>query len=98
MSTVRSEKLAVVAHVREKLEKSDAAIITEYRGMTVAALAGLRLSLREIGAEYHIYKNTLARFAAREAGATGLENLLVGPTAITFVHGDVAATNKQAAV
>ncbi len=94
MSTVRSEKLAVVAHVREKLEKSDAAIITEYRGMTVTALAGLRLSLREIGAEYHIYKNTLARFAAREAGATGLENLLVGPTAITFVHGDVAAAAK----
>ncbi|MCX6528476.1 MAG: 50S ribosomal protein L10, partial [Actinobacteria bacterium] len=42
----------------------------------------------------HIYKNTLARFAAREAGATGLENLLVGPTAITFVHGDVAAAAK----
>ncbi len=94
MSNVRSEKLAVVALVRKKLESADAAIITEYRGMTVAALSELRHNLREFGAEYHIYKNTLARFAAREAGASGLEDILVGPTAITFVHGDVAAAAK----
>lgn len=94
MSTVRSEKESVVAEVRAKLEASDAAIVTEYRGLTVAALADLRRELRKAGCEYRVYKNTLARFAAREAGIEGLDTLLVGPTAIAFVHGDVAAAAK----
>ncbi len=94
MSIVRPEKVAVVDEVKAKLSGSDAAIITEYRGMTVSALAELRISLRGVGAEYRVYKNTLARRAAREAGAEGLDELLVGPAAITFVHGDVAATAK----
>lgn len=95
MSTVRSEKEAVVAEVRAKLEQADAVIITEYRGLTVPNLATLRLSLRNAGAEYRVYKNTLARFAAREAGIEGLDELMVGPTAITFVNGDVAAVAKS---
>jgi large subunit ribosomal protein L10 len=94
MSTVRSEKEAVVAEIREKLQNSDAAILTEYRGLTVSQLAQLRNALRGVGAEYRVYKNTLARFAAREAGAEGLDDLLTGPCALTFVHGDVAATSK----
>jgi large subunit ribosomal protein L10 len=68
MSIVRPEKVAVVDEVKAKLSGSDAAIITEYRGMTVSALADLRISLRGVGAEYRVYKNTLARRAAREAG------------------------------
>ena len=95
MSTVRSEKEAVVAEIRGKIEAATAVIITEYRGLTVQNLAALRLSLREHGAEYRVYKNTLARFAAREAGIEGLDELLVGPTAITFVNGDVAAVAKS---
>ena len=95
MSTVRSEKEAVVAEVRGKIEESDAVIVTEYRGLTVPNLATLRLSLRGVGAEYRVYKNTLARFAAREAGIEGLDELMVGPTAITFVKGDVAAVAKS---
>ena len=95
MSTVRSEKEAVVAEVRAKLEEADAVIITEYRGLTVPALATLRISLRGAGAEYRVYKNTLARFAAREAGIEGLDELMVGPTAITFVKGDAAAVAKS---
>ena len=94
MSTVRSEKESVVAEVLEKLKASDAAIVTEYRGLTVAALAELRRELRKSGCEYRVYKNTLARFAAREAGIEGLDTMLVGPTAIAFVHGDVAAVAK----
>ena len=94
MSTVRSEKEAVVAEVRGKLESADAVIVTEYRGLTVTNLAELRTTLRGVGAEYRVYKNTLARFAAREVGAEGLDTLLVGPTAITFVKGDVAAAAK----
>jgi large subunit ribosomal protein L10 len=95
MSTVRSEKEAVVAEIRGKIEAATAVIITEYRGLTVTNLAALRLSLRQHGAEYRVYKNTLARFAAREAGIEGLDELLVGPTAITFVNGDVAAVAKS---
>ena len=94
MSTVRSEKESVVAEVRSKLEAADAVIVTEYRGMTVGALANLRIELRKAGCEYRVYKNTLARFAAREANIEGLDTLLVGPTAMAFVHGDVAAVAK----
>ncbi len=95
MSTVRSEKEAVVAEIRAKMSGASAIIITEYRGISVTGLASLRLALREHGAEYRVYKNTLARFAAREAGIEGLDELLVGPTAITFVNGDVAAVAKS---
>lgn len=95
MSTVRSQKEAVVAEIRGKIEGATAVIITEYRGLSVTNLAALRLSLRQHGAEYRVYKNTLARFAAREAGIEGLDELLVGPTAITFVNGDVAAVAKS---
>ena len=94
MSTVRSEKEAVVAEVRGKLESATAVIVTEYRGLTVPNLANLRTNLRGVGAEYRVYKNTLARFAARESGIEGLETLLTGPTALAFVDGDVAAVAK----
>ena len=94
MSTVRSEKEAVVAEIRAKIEAASAVIITEYRGISVTGLATLRLALREHNAEYRVYKNTLARFASREAGIEGLDALLVCPTAITFVDGDVAAVAK----
>jgi large subunit ribosomal protein L10 len=95
MSTVRSEKEAVVAEVRAKLESASAVIVTEYRGLSVTSLAQLRIALRETGTEYRVYKNTLARFAAREANIEGLDELLVGPTALAFVDGDVAAVAKS---
>jgi len=101
MSTVRSEKEAIVAEVRGKIEAASAVIITEYRGLTVPALADLRTKLRGVGAEYRVYKNTLARFAAREIGIEGLDDLLVGPTAIAFISskadgsaGDIAGVAK----
>ncbi|MEY2741500.1 MAG: ribosomal protein [Actinomycetota bacterium] len=94
MPRITEEKSAVVAEVRDKLSAADAVIITEYRGMTVSALATLRRSLRPLGAEYRVVKNTLARFGAREAGATALEEMLKGPSAITFVKGDPSAVAK----
>jgi large subunit ribosomal protein L10 len=94
MENPRQEKVAVVTEIREKLEGADAAFLTEYRGMSVGALAGLRVTLRQSGAEYKVYKNTLARLAASGAGIAGLEELLIGPTGITFVKGDVAAAAK----
>lgn len=94
MANVSAEKTAVVKEVSEKLAKSSAAIITEYRGMTVGSLATLRRALRPLGAEYKVYKNTLARFAARETGYAELEQFLKGPAAITFVDGDASAVAK----
>ena len=88
MDNPRPEKVAVVAEVRERLSASGATILTEYRGLKVAELARLRRSLREAGGDYRIYKNTLVRFAARDLGLDGVEALLTGPTALTFVEGD----------
>jgi large subunit ribosomal protein L10 len=84
MENPRPEKVAVVDEVRERFDSAIAALLTEYRGLDVAALGELRRALREVGGEYKIYKNTLVRFAAREAGLE-LDDLLIGPTAIAFV-------------
>ena len=90
----RAEKVAVVEEVTAKLNAAQAAIITEYRGMSVAQLATLRRQLRNSGGEYKVYKNTLARFGAAKAGLDGLADLLIGPSAITFVSGDAAGVAK----
>jgi large subunit ribosomal protein L10 len=90
----RPEKVATVEEIKEKLEGARAAVLTEYRGLTVSELADLRASLRAAEAEYKVYKNTLARRAAEEAGLADLVSLLQGPTAITFVKGDAVAVAK----
>jgi large subunit ribosomal protein L10 len=94
MENPRPEKVAVVEEVREKLAASDAALLAEYRGMKVKALAELRRQLRPAGGEFKVYKNTLVRFAVRDVGIEGLDELLTGPTAVTFVKGDTAAVAK----
>jgi large subunit ribosomal protein L10 len=94
MDNPRAEKVAVVTEVRDALDRADAAILTEYRGLTVKDLGVLRRSLREAGGEYKIYKNTLVRFAVRDLGLTELEGLLTGPTAIAFVDGDAVTVAK----
>jgi large subunit ribosomal protein L10 len=90
----RPEKVATVEEIKEKLEGARAAVLTEYRGLRVSELAALRASLRAAEAEYKVYKNTLARRAAEEAGLADLVSLLQGPTAITFVQGDAVAVAK----
>ena len=93
MENPRPEKGAVVEEVRARLESSGAAVLTEYRGLNVAATAELRRALRAAGGEYKIYKNTLVRFAARDLGLE-IDDLLTGPTAIAFVDGDPVAVAK----
>jgi large subunit ribosomal protein L10 len=90
----RPEKAAVVEEIRSKLSDSDAAVLTEYRGLTVPELAELRGALRPAGAEYKVFKNTLARRAVEEAGLSELVPLLLGPTAIAFVKGDAVTAAK----
>jgi large subunit ribosomal protein L10 len=94
MENPRSEKVAIVDEIASKLTGAKAVFVTEYRGMKVGALATLRGALRQSGAEHKVYKNTLARFAADKAGLDGLKELLVGPTALTFVGDDSVAAAK----
>jgi large subunit ribosomal protein L10 len=84
MENPRPEKVAVVDEVRERFDESTAALLTEYRGLDVSALGVLRRALRDAGGEYKVYKNSLVRFAAQQAGLD-IEDLLTGPTAIAFV-------------
>lgn len=93
MENPRPEKVAVVDEVRAKLKASDAAVLTEYRGLNVSATAELRSALRAAGGEYKVYKNTLMRFAARDLGLE-IEDLLTGPTAIAFIDGDPVGVAK----
>ena len=100
MTVPRPEKAAVVAEVRDRLAASDAALLTEYRGLNVGEMAELRRSLRAAGGQYTIYKNTMVRLATAELGMD-LADLLTGPTAIAFVGdgadgdgGDAAAVAK----
>ena len=89
----RPDKAAKVAELTDQFSNSAAAVLTEYRGLTVKDLKTLRRSLGE-NASYAVSKNTLAAIAAKEAGIEGIEDSLTGPTAIAFVTGDVAAATK----
>jgi len=84
----------VVNEVRGRLEASEGALLTEYRGLTVAELAELRSDLARAGGEYKIYKNTLVRLAVADSPKASIQDLLTGPTAIAFVEGDVSAVAK----
>jgi large subunit ribosomal protein L10 len=90
----RPEKSAVVDEISAKLSEADAAVLTEYRGLTVGALAELRATLRPADAEYKVFKNTLARRGAEAAGLAELVPLLEGPVAIAFVRGDAVVAAK----
>ena len=89
----RAAKVAAIAEVREKMQKSSAVLVAEYRGLRTAPLANLRRSLMPQGGEFKVYKNTLARRAADELGIESAA-LFTGPTAIAFVDGDAAAVAK----
>ena len=84
---VRPDKVTAVAEIAEKFRSSSASVVTEYRGLSMARLTTLRRSLGE-GTTYRVAKNTLVQRAAEDAGVEGLEQMLVGPTAIAFITGE----------
>lgn len=88
-----ANKEAAVAELTEKFQSSTAVLLTEYRGLTVAQLKALRVSISE-DATYAVVKNTLTAIAAKEAGLTGLDDALAGPSAIAFVTGDPVEAAK----
>ena len=89
----RPDKAAAVAELSERFSQSAGVVLTDYRGLTVKALKDLRRSLGD-DATYAVSKNTLTTIAAREAGVDGIEDYLVGPTAIAFIDGDPVVVAK----
>lgn len=88
-----ANKEATVAELSALLHSSKAVLLTEYRGLTVAQLKQLRAALRE-DATYAVVKNTLTKIAANNAGIDSFDDLLEGPSAIAFVHGDTVNVAK----
>ena len=85
-SAQAKRKSAVIDDITNRLRTAEASVLTEYRGLTVTDLAVLRAALRPASTDYKIYKNTLARRAAADAGFTEIADLLEGPVAIAFVR------------
>jgi large subunit ribosomal protein L10 len=88
-----ANKEASVAELTDKFRDSNAVLLTEYRGLSVAQLKELRKNLSE-NATYAVVKNTLTKIAANSAGISSFDDELAGPSAIAFVHGDTVAVAK----
>jgi large subunit ribosomal protein L10 len=91
----KQEKVERVAELTQRIEGSDALLLTEYRGLTVSEITELRRSLGEGGTKFQVVKNTLMRRAVNDAGVAELESLLEGPSAVAFVEGDPVAAAKS---
>jgi large subunit ribosomal protein L10 len=89
----RADKAAAIAELSERFQRSNAAVLTEYRGLSVAQITELRNSLRG-NATYAVVKNTLTQLAAKDAGVTAFDGQFVGPSAIAFVEGDPVEAAK----
>jgi large subunit ribosomal protein L10 len=90
----REQKAAAVAEIAESIKGAEAVFAVDFRGISVPQAAELRTRLRDADAVFRVVKNSLTERAADEAGAETLKALLVGPTALTFVHGDAAVAAK----
>ena len=89
----RTDKVAAVAELTEEFKSSAGAVLTEYRGLTVAQLRELRGALGD-DVKYAVVKNTLTKIAAKDAGVEVFDALLEGPSAIAFIKGDPVVAAK----
>ncbi len=92
-ATVRPDKAEAVAELAEAFRSASAAVLTEYRGLTVKQISDLRVALGA-GTSYAVVKNTLTKIAATDAGIEGLHELLSGPTAVAFINGEPVEAAK----
>ena len=88
------EKALVIDELADQLSRAKLAILTDYRGLSVTGLQGLRATLRPLNAEFKIAKNTLTRIAAEKAGIDGLTPMLDGPLALVLAYDDVVGPSK----
>lgn len=91
---ISTAKVATIDEVKAKVATTTTAVVTEYRGLTVAEISAIRRQLRTLGADYKVFKNTLVRRAVAGTDAEPVTAFLEGPTAIAFVEGDVSAVAK----
>ncbi|AOY75114.1 50S ribosomal protein L10 [Clostridium formicaceticum] len=96
MSKAVETKKEIVAEITEKFQKSTAAVVVDYRGLKVEEVTELRRKFREAGVEYKVYKNTMMRRAAENAGMEELVKELIGPNAVAFSYDDPIAPAKIA--
>lgn len=88
------QKVQAVKEIAADLKATDVYYFVDYRGLTFAEASELRARLRAVDASFKVVKNTLAKIAAGEAGVEGLDELLQGPTAIVYCHGDPVRAAK----
>jgi large subunit ribosomal protein L10 len=93
----REQKAVAIAEIAHNIDESDAIFAVDYRGITVAQVAELRTRLREADSTFKVVKNSLTERAADQVGVETLKEFLTGPTALTFVRGDVALAAKAVA-
>jgi len=93
----RDQKAVAIEEIATHIQESEAVFAVDYRGITVAQVAELRTKLREGDATFKVVKNSLTERAADQAGAASLKDFLAGPTALTFVRGDIAVAAKAIA-
>jgi large subunit ribosomal protein L10 len=89
-----AEKAATIDELAGALTQAKLTIVTDYRGLSVTDLQGFRRTLRPVGAEFRVAKNTLTRIAADRVGIDGLDALLEGPTALVLVNEDLVQASK----
>lgn len=87
-------KQVIVQEIADKFKNAQATVVVDYRGLNVEEVTELRKKARENNIDYKVYKNSMMRFAAKEAGVEGLLDVLVGPTAVAFCESDPVAPAK----
>ena len=96
-NAARARKVEVIDEVKTRMDAASASIVSEYRGLTVAEMADLRNTLAAAGGNYKIFKNTLVRRAIDGGEYQPLSEYLSGPSALTFVEGDIERGGQGAA-
>lgn len=89
-----AKKAVTIGELKEQLGRAQLTIMTDYRGLKVSDLEGLRGSLRPVGAEFRVAKNTLTTIAADRNGIAGLDELLAGPTGLVIAYDDPVGASK----
>ncbi len=91
---ILQEKKQIVNEIKEKVDKSQGIVLVDYRGLNVEELTELRRNYREAGVDYKVYKNTMMRFAFKDAGFEEFNQHLTGPNAVAFGFDDPVQAAK----
>lgn len=91
---ILEEKKQIVEEIKEKVEKAQGVVLVDYRGLNVEELTQLRRKYKEAGVDYKVYKNTMMRFAFKDAGLEEFNQFLTGPNAVAFGFDDPVQAAK----